>query len=194
MTDKKKSKIVKDDDVMITSRISDLENLLVGVEEKTNSKFERFFLPALAVFSSIIIGMFIVIYSITQDMARLADAMDPNMGGNMSSMVKSVDSMSKSVSNMSGSVGSMQENMNEVNKNMTTVAKKMDNLDSISQNLNIVSTQLNTLEPMLINMEEMNKNMTVMQDQMNYMRSDIGVLRHSIARPLSIFNRMPIPF
>jgi len=40
----------------------------------------------------------------------------------------------------------------------------------------------------------MNKNMTVMQDQMNYMRSDIGVLRHSIARPLSIFNRMPIPF
>ena len=194
MTDKKKSKIVKDDDVMITSRISDLEILLAGVEEKTNSKFERFFLPALAVFSSIIIGMFIVIYSITQDMARLADAMDPNMGGNMSSMVKSVDSMSKSVSDMSGSVGSMQENMNEVNKNMTTVAKKMDNLDSISQNLNIVSTQLNTLEPMLINMEEMNKNMTVMQDQMNYMRSDIGVLRHSIARPLSIFNRMPIPF
>jgi len=34
MTDKKKSKIVKDDDVMITSRISDLESLLAGVEEK----------------------------------------------------------------------------------------------------------------------------------------------------------------
>ncbi len=58
-----------------------LENLVTKMEEQTSSKFERLFLPALAVFSAIIIGFFVVIYSITQDMTRLANSMDPNMGG-----------------------------------------------------------------------------------------------------------------
>ena len=105
----KDSKKIEDDEVMITSSISDLEKMLEGVEQNTNSKFERFFLPALAVFSAIILGFFVIIYSITTDMTRLSNAMDPNMGRNMNSMVKSIEQLAISVSKMTNSVAYMQK-------------------------------------------------------------------------------------
>ncbi|VVM20849.1 hypothetical protein BSPWISOXPB_3208 [uncultured Gammaproteobacteria bacterium] len=49
-----KSDAINDDDVMISTSISDLEKMLESVEEhadkRTDSKFERFFMPSLIVF------------------------------------------------------------------------------------------------------------------------------------------------
>jgi len=190
----KDSKKIEDDEVMITSSISDLEKMLEGVEKNTNSKFERFFLPALAVFSAIILGFFVIIYSITTDMTRLSNAMDPNMGRNMNSMVKSIEQLSVSVSKMTNSVAYMQKDFDQVNKNMTLIASKLDNLDSISTDLTHVSAKMDTLEPMLINMEEMNKNMTNMQDSMTWMQRDLSIMRASFSKPMSVINKMPFPF
>jgi len=190
----KDSKKIEDDEVMITSSISDLEKMLEGVEQNTNSKFERFFLPALAVFSAIILGFFVIIYSITTDMTRLSNAMDPNMGRNMNSMVKSIEQLSVSVSKMTNSVAYMQKDFDQVNKNMTLIASKLDNLDSISTDLTHVSAKMDTLEPMLINMEEMNKNMTNMQDSMTWMQRDLSIMRASFSKPMSVINKMPFPF
>jgi hypothetical protein len=90
-----KSDAINDDDVMISTSISDLEKMLESVEEhadkRTDSKFERFFMPSLIVFGLLAFGGFLIIYSITQDMTKLAQSMDPNMGKNMSSMVRSID-------------------------------------------------------------------------------------------------------
>lgn len=195
MTDtNQNSKKVDDNEVMITSSISDLEKMLEGVEQHTNTKFERFFLPALAVFSAIIIGMFTIIYSITTDMTRLANSMDPKMGENMTAMVGSVEKMSNSVSSMTNSVAYMQKNFDQVNENMTIIATKLDNLDEISTDLTRVSAKMDALEPMLINMEEMNKNMTTMQDSMTWMQRDLSILRASFSKPMSVINKMPFPF
>jgi ABC-type multidrug transport system fused ATPase/permease subunit len=195
MTDANKdTKKIEDDEVMITSSISDLEKMLEGVEKNTNTKFERFFLPALAVFSATIIGMFVIIYSITTDMTRLANAMDPNMGTNMTSMVKSVEKLSNNITKMTNSVAYMQKNFDQVNKNMTVIATKLDNLDVMSADLTHVSAKMDALEPMLINMEEMNKNMTTMQDSMTWMQRDLSILRASFSRPMSVINKMPFPF
>ncbi|BAF61449.1 hypothetical protein [Candidatus Vesicomyidisocius calyptogenae] len=195
MTDKNKLK-VGDDEVMITSSISDLEKMLESVEkhadQRTDTKFERFFLPALAVFGAIIMGFFVVIYSITSDMTRLANSMDPDMGDNMSSMVKSIDSLSYTVGKMTTSVAYMQKDFQQVNKNMNIIASKLDNLDSIAADLTQVSLKMNALEPMLINMEKMNKNMAIMQNSMQWMRRDLNILRSSFSKPLRIFNSIPM--
>ncbi len=195
MTDKNKLK-VGDDEVMITSSISDLEKMLESVEkhadQRTDTKFEKFFLPALAVFGAIIMGFFIVIYSITSDMTRLANSMDPDMGDNMSSMVKSIDSLSYTVGKMTTSVAYMQKDFQQVNKNMNIIASKLDNLDSIAADLTQVSLKMNALEPMLINMEKMNKNMAIMQNSMQWMRRDLNILRSSFSKPLRIFNSIPM--
>ncbi len=169
-----------------------LENLVTKMEQQTSSKFERMFLPALAIFSAIIIGFFIVIYSITQDMTRLANAMDPRMGTNMSSMTQSIESLSKNVNKMTVTVSHMQKNIDQVNNNMVVIAGKLDNLDTISTDLTRVSAKMDALEPMLINMEEMNKNMTTMQDSMTWMQRDLTILRASFAKPLRIFNKIPM--
>ncbi|WP_238924509.1 hypothetical protein [Candidatus Vesicomyidisocius sp. SY067_SCS001] len=193
--DKNKLK-VGDDEVMITSSISDLEKMLESVEkhadQRTDTKFEKFFLPALAVFSAIIMGFFVVIYSITSDMTRLANSMDPDMGDNMSSMVKSIDSLSYTVGKMTTSVAYMQKDFQQVNKNMNIIASKLDNLDSIAADLTQVSLKMDVLEPMLINMEKMNKNMAIMQNSMQWMRRDLNILRSSFSKPLRIFNSIPM--
>jgi len=175
-----------------TPTVECLENLVAKMEENSSSKFERMFLPALAVFSAIIMGFFIVIYSITQDMTRLANSMDPNMGNNMSSMVKSINSLSNNVTQMTNSVAHMQKSFSQVNKNMDIIAVKLNSLDSISADLTQVSVKMDSLEPMLINMEEMNKNMTTMQDSMTWMQRDLTILRSSFSKPLRIFNKIPM--
>ena len=191
-----KNSNIKDDEVMITSSISDLEKMLEGVEKnasnRTDSKFERMFLPALAVFSAIILGFFIVIYSITSDMTRLANSMDPDMGGNMSSMVSSIDKLSNNVSQMTTSVAHMQKSFSNVEGNMSVIAIKLNALDSIAADLTQVSVKMDSLEPMLINMEEMNKNMTTMQNSMKWMQRDLNILRSSFSKPLRIFNNIPM--
>jgi hypothetical protein len=187
---------LEDHEVMITSSISDLEQMLEGVEEhankRTDSKFERMFLPALAVFGAIIIGFFIVIYAITVDMTRLANAMDPNMGGNMSSMVRSINNLSNNVGQMTISVRQMQKSFSRVEKNMDVIAFKLNALDSIATDLTSVSVKMDSLEPMLINMEEMNKNMTTMQHSMQWMQQDLNILRSSFAKPMRVFDSIPM--
>jgi phage-related minor tail protein len=193
MTDnKQKPESVNDDDVMITSSISELEKMLENADKRTDSKFERMFLPALAVFSAIIMGFFIVIYSITSDMTRLADSMDPDMGGNMSSMVSSINKLANNVDQMTTSVAQMQKSFSRVEKDMDIIAIKLNSLDSIAVDLTQVSVKMDSLEPMLINMEEMNKNMTTMQDSMQWMQRDLNMLRSSFSKPLRIFNKIPM--
>ncbi|MEJ6558485.1 MAG: hypothetical protein QNL23_06200 [Candidatus Thioglobus sp.] len=193
MTDsKQKKEPIKDDEVMITSSISDLEKMLENADKRTDTKFERMFLPALAVFSAIIMGFFVVIYTITTDMTRLADAMDPKMGSNMSSMVGSIEKLSNNVSKMTTSVAQMQKSFSKVDKNMDVIAFKLNALDSIAADLTRVSVKMDSLEPMLINMEEMNKNMTDMQTSMQWMQRDLNILRSSFSKPLRIFNKIPM--
>ncbi len=196
MDKNKKNPKVEDDEVMITSSISDLEKMLESVEkhadQRTDTKFEKYFLPALTVFGTIIIGFFVVIYSITSDMARLANSMDPNMGDNMSSMVKSIDSLSNNVEKMTAFVEHIQRDFDLVDKNMDIIARKLDNLDSIAADLTQVSLKMDSLAPMLVNMDQMNKNMANMQDSMQWIKRDINIMRSSIAKPLRIFNNIPM--
>ncbi len=191
MTDKNKTQKIKDDEVMITSSISDLEKMLEEVEKHNRSKFEKFFLPSLLVFTLLAFGGFWIIYSITIDMNKLAKAMDPQMGKNMSAMVKSVDSLAKSVTQMNISVAKIEHNFASVNHNMEVVANKLDNLDEISIYTGQINQRIGTLKPMLKNMEEMNSNMVGMRRSMLWMQRDISTLRASFSKPMSVFNAIP---
>jgi hypothetical protein len=165
--------------------------MLENSDKRTKTKFELFFLPSIVVFALLALGGFWIIYSITQDMTRLASAMDPKMGSNMSSMVRSIDNLSKNVAMMNQSVGIMQKDFSSVNGNMIIVASKLDNLDNISSDMSQINTKMNIFKPMLENMQEMNDNMIGMQKSMLWMQKDISVLRSSFGKPMSVFNSMP---
>jgi prefoldin subunit 5 len=183
-----------DDDVMISTSIKDLEAMMEGVETHTKTSFEKMFLPAIIVFALLAFGGFVIIYSITTDMTRLASAMDPKMAQNMSSMTKSIDNLSKNVSAMTMSVKNMDNNFSQVNEKMSLVAEKMqklDNLDEISADLDGIQDKLTALKPMLNNMNHMNSNMKSMDSTMKGMGDDIRKLRNDFGKPMGIINSMP---
>ncbi len=189
------NKAVHEDDVMITTKMSDLEKMLENVEshadKRTDTKFERFFMPALVVFGALAFGGFMIIYSITQDMTKLAGSMDPKMGKNMSSMVVSIDNLSRNVAQMNRSVGNMDKNMDSMGKNMSVIAGKLNRLDNISNDMSQINTKMSTLKPMLLNMQEMNNNMIGMQKSMLWMQKDISQLRSSFSKPMRVFDSVP---
>lgn len=187
----KKSISKNPEDVMISTSILDLEKMLEGVESNTSSKFEKYFIPALGVFSTVIFGMFFIIYSITTDMTRLADSMDPNMGKHMNIMSKSIKSMASNITKMTNTVTGMSKTMEDVRDNTNTIAVKMDNLEKISTQMSAVSTKMDAMKPMLINMEEINQNMKNMHISMQWMQRDLGNLRSSVGKPLKMFNAVP---
>ncbi len=196
MSDKDiKNEAVHEDDVMITTKMSDLEKMLESVEshadKRTNTKFERFFMPALIVFALLALGGFMIIYSITQDMTRLASSMDPKMGLNMSSMVVSIDNLSKNVAQMNRSVSNMDTNMASMSNNMVVIAGKLNRLDDISKDMSQINSKMSVLKPMLANMQEMNNNMIGMQKSMLWMQRDISTLRSSFAKPMQVFDAVP---
>jgi prefoldin subunit 5 len=180
-----------DDDVMISTSIKDLEAMMEGVETHTKTSFEKMFLPAIIVFALLAFGGFMIIYSITTDMTRLASAMDPKMEQNMADMAKSIDSLSKNVAVMTKSVKSMDSNFNAVNNKMAQVVTKLDNLDDMSKNLDGIQDKLTALKPMLNNMNHMNNNMQSMDNTMKGMGSDIRRLRNDFGKPMGIINSMP---
>lgn len=189
------NKAVHEDDVMITTKMSDLEQMLESVEKhadkRTDSKFEHFFLPSLIVFGLLAFGGFWIIYSITQDMTRLANAMDPKMGSNMTAMVRSIDSLSKNINTMNQSVDSIDKNLSVIRNNMQVVSTKMNRLDDISDDMSHMHKNMDTLRPMLVNMQKINKNMVGMQKSMLWMQRDLSILRSSFGKPMQIFDAVP---
>lgn len=186
---------VHEDDVMITTKMSDLEKMLENIEEhadkRTDSKFEHFFLPSLIVFGLLALGGFWIIYSITQDMTRLAGAMDPKMGNNMTAIVNSVDSLSKNINQMNQSVGSIDNNLSIISNNMQVVSTKLNRLDNISDDMSHMHQNMDTLQPMLVNMQKINNNMVGIQKSMLWMQRDLSILRSSFGKPMQIFDAVP---
>ncbi len=167
-----------------------LPELVAEIDRHTESKFEHFFVPALAVFSMIIVGVFYIIYLITADMSRLANTMDSNMDTNMTSMAVSIDELSASVRKMTLYVDGIQHNFNQMNKHMGAIVQKLDNLDQITFDLNGINGKMDQLH----NMEKMNKNMKEMSHSMRWMQKDINRMRTSFSKPMNVLNSMPSPF
>jgi prefoldin subunit 5 len=182
---------VKDEDVMISTSIKDLEAMLEGVEEHTTTKFEKMFIPALIVFSLLALGGFIIIYSITTDMARLANSMDSDMGSHMERMTVSVEQLSGSVAQMSDNVNNMNQTFNAVDDKLGKVVVKLDNLDLIEHHIAKIEQDLDTMKPMLNNMNHMNDSMKDMKDAMQRMDQNIFMLRDSFQGPMNKINSMP---
>ncbi len=181
----KKSKKLEEKDIYKKAGVSEKElkdtkvhekellDLLQLVERQNEKKWEKYFIPALAVWTFIVIAAYAIIYSITQDMTRLADSIDPKMSENMSAMSKSIDSLANNVSKMTVAVNNMDENFISVARDMKTV-----------------SNNISYLKPILANMVEININMKSMSDSMIWMQGDTAEIRRSI-RPMKAFNNIP---
>ena len=182
---------VKDEDVMIQTSIKDLEAMMEGVEEHTSSRFERFFLPSLLVFAAIIFGFFIVIYSITTDMTRLADTMGPKMGEHMQHIATSIGDIDQTINTMTTEVSKMNKNFALVNENMSRIVKRLENMSSIDGNMSSIAAQMNALTPMVESMQSVDESIKHMDNTMMRLDQNIFILRQSFQGPMNAINSIP---
>ena len=173
-----------------TSAISDEETryleqtALLGLEyvlsdfakqfQKSARRWELMAYPAMVVFGLLAISGFWLIYSLTKDMNRMSDAIDPNMGPNLSEMSKNIADLDVTIRVMSTHIASMAEDIDSMNTSIKSMENEVGNM----------STKLNTMEPLLFNMAEMNHSIK----QMTY---TTGVMSHDVnkmSRPMRFMN------
>jgi hypothetical protein len=144
--------------------------------ERSSRRWERIVYPSLFAFIVLAMYGFYLIYSLTNDMRNMSNAMDPEMGHHMARLVDSMDRLSVNLDAMTNSVATMDVNLQIMTENMSSITSKMDN----------ISSNMDTLRPMLTNM-------TDMSGAMGRMERDMGSMNNNIARPMSFFNSF-MPF
>jgi methyl-accepting chemotaxis protein len=173
-----------------TAAISDDENryleqtALLGLEyvlsdftkqfQKSARRWEMMAYPAMIVFGLLAISGFWLIFSLTKDMNKMSDSMDPNMGPNLSEMSKNIAELDVTIRVMSTHIASMSKDINTMNAAIQGMSVDTKNM----------SAKLNAMDPLLFNMAEMNQSMK----QMTY---STGVMSHDmnkISRPMRFMN------
>jgi ABC-type multidrug transport system fused ATPase/permease subunit len=182
---------VNDEDVMISTSMKDLEALYENVDKHQEKKWEKYFIPALGVFTLIVVLAYLIVYSITQDMTKLATSMDPNMGSNMSQMTKSIQELSLSVQEMTSTVKRMDKNFASVASDMKLFKPMLVNMEEMNNNMKDIAISVRIMKPMNQSMTQMTGHIQNMEKSMIYMQRDISQLRGDFSKPMSVFNAVP---
>lgn len=159
-----------------------IEKLVDRLDKQNERKWEKFFIPTLILFAIISVLAYGVIYSITQDMSKLANAMDPKMSYNMDTMSKSVLNLSENIVLMTKSVQTMSENLSLMQSDLSYIAKTMDPLkDSVES----ISVDIRVLSPMLKNMHAMNTILVQLEKSMSSINNSVGKMTYNFDKSMS---------
>ena len=174
-----------------------------NIECRISAKMQKMFLPSLAVFSSIVIGMFAIIYSITVDMSRVAGAMDGEKGVNnyMLGVSKNMAEMTKIMQSMTDNVEKMNVEFQKTNVLLGEMNAEIKNLDKMSKTADRISDDVKEMTKAVASIGDINNNIgkitAGMQniDRSVYgMGSDIRRMKNTFNGPMNIMDKMPFPF
>jgi len=142
--------------------------------QRSARRWELMAYPAMVVFGLLAISGFWLIYSLTKDMNKMSDSMDPNMGPNLSEMSKNIADLDVTIRVMSTHIALMSKNINTMNTAIQGMSLDTKNM----------SAKLNVMEPLLFNMAEMNQSMKQMTFTTGIMSHDMN----KISRPMRFMN------
>ncbi len=132
--------------------------------ERSARRWEIVVYPAMFAFVLLAGYGFYLIYSLTSDIHVMAQRFDPQMGGNMHEMARSINQLATSIDNMARDMRTMTVAMEEMNVKMSDLAPMREHMAAMDQSM---------------------RAMTVAMDQMRVVAGSVG---YQIGRPMSIFN------
>lgn len=174
-----------------------------NIECRVSAKMQKMYFPALAIFSSVVIGMFAIIYSITVDMNRVADSMSQGEGvaGMMGSVSSNMTEMTKIMAEMSKNVGQMNSEFKKTNVLLAEMNKDIKHLGAMKDIAGSIGGDVTKLTEAVASIKDINTNISQMthgvgnMDRSVYeMGSDIRNMKRSFNGPLNIMNKMKMPF
>lgn len=183
--------------------------------QQSARRWEIIVYPALFAFIVLAMYGFFLIYSLTSDMARISNSIDPDMGQHMTDMSNSIVSLSEQVQVMSVKMTEVSNQMAALKpmlKEMQTISAEMQALQPMLVEIRSLNKQISVLKPILHEMRQINVavggmrnavdsmdkviqsiggNLSYLTANTSQMRHDMTSLNHSIGRPMSLFRMFP---
>lgn len=174
-----------EDDV---NKSSDQLDRFLTTFERSAKRWEYVVYPALFAFIVLAAYGFFLIYSLTSDMHKMAQSIDPNMGHHLEQMTSSMGDLNTNVQIMTAQIQDMSSNINTMNTKMSA----MSELTPMSYNIASMKQSMDSMDG---SMDSIRTNMGIMQSSMTHvaqstgmMRHDMANMTHQVARPMSMFN------
>lgn len=133
------------------------------VIERSARQWQVIVYPSLVAFIVLAAFGFYLIYSLTSDVRRIAQSIDPNMGHHMARMTDSMQKMSVNINNMSSDI-----------RSLPPMLSHMEKLDG-------------SVYTMVGETQKMNQSMRSITFSNEHMRHSIATMKNSV-RPMSMFN------
>lgn len=138
-------------------------------------RWERIAWPAMIVFALLAISGFWLIYSITEDMHRMSQNIDPQMSQNLGEMSKNIAILTQHVVHMEKSVTKMNANIANMDTSMSVMRGEMSEISD-------------KMDPLLQNIAQMNQSIYAMTWNTGVMSEDMNRLNRNIGKPMRFMN------
>ncbi len=131
-------------------------------------RWERIAFPAMIIFSFLAISGFWLIYSITEDMHRMSESIDPQMSQHLGDM-------SENIATLTQHINHMDTNFSKLRTDISNMSGSMANMDK-------------SIGAMRGDIAQMNNSIYAMTWNTGVMSKDMNRLNQSIGKPMRFMN------
>lgn len=193
------TKMVEDDpDCSVAVTLTAAEQFFKSFERAAR-RWEMIIYPGMVALMLLLGYGFYLVFSLSQDMQRIAEKFDPQMGLHMSVLANHMEKLSGNIHEMSNNINVMTIHVRAMSGNLEAVNTKMDfmrNMKNISTRMTEMNEQMKYLKHMRaidLQMASLDKKMGIMTVNIDRMRFDFSNMNRNVSRPLSVMNNM-FPF
>ena len=145
------------------------------------SRWEHIVYPAMLIMAFAFAFGFFLMFNLSNDMRRISEGFDPDMGVHMTSLVDSVEKLSNSIHAMQQEMMIIAKVMQRMDKKLTA----MGELTVMSQQVRIMNQRMLVMNG---HMEGMNRQMGTMNARMGRMTHSVARMDNAVGRPMSFVN------
>ncbi len=150
------------------------------VFENAVRRWERIVYPAMLIMAIIMAYGFYLMFSLANDMRRIA--------GQISPMAGYVAVLSQNMEKLTGSIHIMNKDMSTIARVMPEMNSKLGAMKEMKAMREQVEIMNRRMSVMNAHMEGMNQQMSVMNGRMYRMTGNIGEMNRNVSRPMSFMN------
>ena len=143
--------------------------------QSATRRWEKIAWPAMIIFAILAISGFWLIYSITEDMHRMSQNIDPQMSQNLGDMSKNIATLTRHIEHMDLNITKLRGDITEMNAHMGDMNKSIGVMQA---DITIMSG----------NIAHMNQSITAMTWTTGVMSEDMNRLNRSIGKPMRFMN------
>ena len=151
--------------------------------QKSARRWELMAYPAMVVFGLLAISGFWLIYSLTKDMNKMSDSIDPDMGAHLGAMSQNISDLNASIKHMDKHIKLMSADVSQISQHIVSMDTA---IQSMKGDISHMAVKLDNMDPLLFNIADMNQSMKSMTVTTGVMSRDMN----KMSRPWRIMNNM----